>query len=128
MKSRLKSLSLGLAAVLALTTSFLGSAHAWQRFNPVNTPAEARRDINHNGVVGPYDRAVLAERHYYRAVTSGPRVNTPLENRYDHNNNGWIGPRERYAINHRFVNTPNEVACDHNHNGIIGPGEVGCVY
>ncbi len=126
MKSKLKSLSLGLFAVLAMSTSFLGSAHAWQRFNPVNTPWEARHDVNHNGVIGPYDRAVWADRHYIRA--HNPIVNTAVENRYDLNNNGWIGPRERFAINHRFVNTPREAACDHNHNGIVGPGELGCVY
>jgi len=126
MKSKLKTLSLALATVVTLSASFLGSAQAWQRYNPVNTPAEARRDINNNGYVGPYDRHVLAERHYIRE--HNPKVNTPLENRYDTNNNGWIGPRERYAINHRFVNKPRDAACDANHNGIIGPGEEKCAY
>jgi hypothetical protein len=127
MVSKFKSLAFAITA-FTLTLSGLGSAHAWQRFNPVNNPVEARRDINNNGVVGPYDRAVLANRHLYHAVTAGPRVNTPVENRYDLNNNGWIGPRERYAINHRGVSNLRDVVCDRNHNGLIGPGETRCAY
>lgn len=128
MKSKIAKLSAALAVALALTASFSASAFAWQRFNPVNNRVEARRDINNNGFVGPYDRAVLGTRHLYRTVSAGPRVNTPLENRYDHNNNGWIGPREHYAITHRNVSNWRDVACDANHNGIIGPGEVRCAY
>lgn len=128
MKSKLAKLSTTFIAVFALSASFSASAFAWQRYNPVNNRVEARRDINNNGYVGPFDRAVLASNHLYRAATSGPRVNTPVENRYDHNNNGWIGPRERYAINHRGVSNPRDVACDANRNGLIDPAEARCAY
>ena len=121
-------LGLTFAAAVVLTSAFIPSAHAWRRFNPVNTPLEARRDINNNGVVGPLDRRVIATHHLYRATGSGPVVNTPVEARFDHNNNGWIGPGESYAITHRNVNNLRDVVCDSNHNGIIGPGEVRCAY
>ncbi len=127
MISKFKSLAF-VATACILTVSGLGSAQAWQRYNPVNNPAEARRDLNNNGVVGPHDRAVLASRHLYWSATQGPRVNTPVENRYDHNNNGWVGPRERYAINHRAVSNPRDLACDANHNGIVDPSEARCAY
>ena len=128
MKKIIKKLSLTLASAVVAITALGSSAHAWQRFNPVNNPVEARRDVNHNGVVGPHDRHVIAARHLYRATGSGPKVNTPLENRYDHNNNGVIGPRESYAITHRDVNTFRDAVCDHNNNGVIGPGEARCAY
>jgi len=93
----------------------------------VNTPAEKKLDVDHDGVVEPKEARLGWKK-------ARAKVNTPIEQKYDKNGNGWLEPDEaREMLRDKMlliktngkakVDTELEAKYDTNKDGILDPDE-----